>query len=308
MSWLLIAAMLPGLHWAGDLDTAKQLSAAGIERIFVAPESRSGWEGLDFDAESNAKLSDYTVVTAPSTRRERSVGMATSIPWIEANGWHFLQGVDRVWYKDVPAGRAALAAAEAYSYGVDAVLDVKPEDLPAFGAMLQFLKTLDGADGQPLADIGFVKDSSPEAQEAMKLLERRNLLFRPVEQPDSTLDLNVQLGSAQFPRESAANPHEFAAHVRQELTDEKRLLRLFGSNVVLGHLTAVNGTTRVHLLNHGPRGTVDRLRVRVEGSFTSAKLASFDTEDTAVLDLTQRDGGTEFTVPRIVTYAVIDLN
>jgi hypothetical protein len=36
-------------------------------------------------------------------------------------------------------------------------------------------------------------------------------------------------------------------------------------------------------------------------------MASFETADTAVLDLAQRDGGTEFTVPRIVTYAVIDL-
>jgi hypothetical protein len=307
MTWLLIAAMLPGLHWTGGLDTAKQLTAAGIERIFVEPESRGAWQGLNFSAESDAQLSDYTAVSAPSVRRERSVGMATSIPWIEANGWRLLQGVERVWYKDVPAGRAALAAAEAYSYGVDAVLDVKSEDIASFGAMLQFLKTIDSEEGRTIADIGFVNDGSPEAQEAMKLLERRNLLFRTVQQPDPRLDLNVQLGSADFPREGAANPHEFAAHVRQELTDEKRLLRLFGSNVVLGHITAVGGVTRVHLLNYGPRGTVDRLRVRVEGSFASAKLASFDADDADVLDFTVRDGGTEFTVPRIVTYAVIDL-
>jgi len=308
MSWLVIAAMLPGLHWTGGLDTAKQLTAVGIERIFVAPESRSAWEGLGFSAGSDAQLPSYTVVAAPSTRRERSVGMATSTPWIEANGWHFLQGIDRAWYQEVPAGRAALAAAEAFSYGVDAVLDVKPEDIASFGAMLQFLKALPTGEGQTLADIGFVNDGSPEAQEAMKLLERRNLLFRAVEQPDPELDLNIQLGSAQFPREAAANPHQFAAHVREELTDDKRLLRIFGSNVVLGHVTAVGGATRVHLLNYGPRGTVDRLRVRVEGAFAAAKLASFDADDTAVLDLTQRDGGTEFTVPRIVTYAVIDLN
>ena len=307
MSWLLVAAMLPGLHWTGDLDTAKQLKAAGIERIYVAPEGRGGWAGLDFSVESDAQLGSYTTVSAPSTRRERSVGMATSIPWIEANGWHFLQGVDRAWYKDVPAGRAALAAAEAYSYGVDAVLDVKPEEIASFGAMLQFLSTLDSGEGHTLADIGFVNDGSPEAREAMKLLERRNLLFRAVEQPDPALDLNVQLGSAQFPREDAPNPHEFAARVRQELTDEKRLLRLFGSNVVLGHVSTVGPATRVHLLNYGPRGTIDRLRVRVEGVFTSAKLASFDADDTDVLDLTVRDGGTEFTVPRIVVYAVIDL-
>ena len=307
MTWLLVAAMLPGLHWTGDLDTARQLTAAGIERIFVEPASLGGWDALGFSAESDARLSEYTAVAAPSARRERSAGMATSIPWIEANGWHFLQGVERAWYKDVPAGRAALAAAEAFSYGVDAVLDVKPEDIAAFGAMLQFLKTLPSAEGQTLADIGFVNDGSPEAQEAMKLLERRNLLFRVVEQPDPQLDLNVQIGSAAFPRESAANPHEFAVQGRQKLPDDRRLLRIFGSNVVLGHVATVGDATRVHLLNHGPRGTVDRLRIRVEGAFSTAKLASFDTDDTAVLDLAVRDGATEFTVPRIVTYAVIDL-
>ena len=307
MSWLLIAAMLPALHWTGDLDTSQQLKAAGIERIFVQPDSRGGWEALGFTAESDAQLSDYTVVAAPSARRERSAGMATSVPWIEANGWHFLRGVDRAWYQNVPAGRAALAAAEAYSYGVDAVLDVKPEDIASFGSMLQFLETLPKDEGETLADIGFVNDGSPEAREAMKLLERRNLLFRTVEQPDPQLDLNVRIGSAEFPRESAANPHEFAVQVRQKLTDDRRLLRIFGSNVVLGHVTTAGDNTRVHLLNYGPRGTVDRLRIRIEGVFSAAKLASFDTDDTAVLDFTVRAGATEFTVPRIVTYAVIDL-
>ena len=76
---------------------------------------------------------------------------------------------------------------------------------------------------------------------------------------------------------------------------------------MLGYVATVGSATRVDLPNYGPRGTVDRLRIRVEGSFSSAKLASFDTDDSAVLDLTERDGATEFTVPRIVTYAVIDL-
>lgn len=307
MNWLLIAALLPALHWTEDLDTASLVEKAGVHRIYVADEIRGAWIELGFDAVDDERLRQYTVVSAPSVRRERSVGAATSVPWVEANGWHFLRGVKSVWYAEIPKGRAALSAAEAFSFGVDAVLDVSLDDLASFGEMLRFLQTIEGEPAQTVADIGFVNDGSPEALEAMKLLERRNLLFRTVEQRDPQLDLHVEIGSEEFARSEAANPHEFATQVRQTLTDERRLLRIYGSDVVLGHITKAGGTTRVHLLNYGPRGTVDGLRVRVEGEFSSAQLASFDAEDEAVADVRVREGGTEFTVPRIVTYAVVDL-
>ena len=300
--------MLPGLHWTGGLDTASRLSNAGIERVVVTAESIAAWRDLGFSAESDAGLVDYTDVGAPTVRMERSIAAATSVPWVEANGWNFLRGVEFARYRDVPSGRAALAVAEAFSYGVDAVIDATPEDIIAFGEMLQFVRGIDRGPEETLADIGFVDDGTPETLEAMKLLERRNLMFRVVERPDPTLDLNVQIGSEEFPREEAANPHEFATQVRRKLTDERRLLRIFGSNVVLGHVTRVGDATRVHLLNYGPRGTVAGLRVRVEGAFTGAMLASFGTNDAEVVDLRVRDGGTEFTVPEITLYAVIDLD
>lgn len=303
-----MAAMLPGLHWTGGLDTASQLTEAGIERVIVTPESLEAWKKVGFSAESDAGLVDYTEVGPPTVRMERSIAAATSVPWVEANGWRFLRGVEFARYRDVPSGLAALAVAEAFSYGVDAVIDAAPEDITAFGEMLQFVRGIDRGHEETLADIGFVDDGTPETLEAMKLLERRNLMFRVVERPDPTLDLNVQIGGEEFPREEAANPHEFATQVRRKLTDERRLLRIFGSNVVLGHVTSVGEATRVHLLNYGPRGTVAGLRVRVEGAFTGARLASFGTNDAEVVDLRVRDGGTEFTVPRIILYAVIDLD
>ena len=308
MIWLVVAAMLPGLHWAGGLDTASQLSDAGIERVVVTAESIAAWRDLGFSVESDAGLVDYTEVGPPTVRMERSIAAATSVPWVEANGWHFLRGVEFARYRDVPSGRAALAVAEAFSYGVDAVIDAAPEEITAFGEMLQFVRGIDRGREETLADIGFVDDGTPETLEAMKLLERRNLMFRAVERPDPTLDLNVRIGGEEFPRKEAANPHEFATHVRRKLTDERRLLRIFGSNVVLGHVTSVGEVTRVHLLNYGPRGTVAGLRVRVEGAFTSARLASFGNDDEDVVDLRVRDGGTEFTVPQIILYAVIDLD
>jgi hypothetical protein len=300
--------MLPGLHWAGGLDAASQLSDAGIERVVVTAESIAAWRDLSFSAESDAGLVDYTDVGAPIVRMERSIAAATSVPWVEVNGWHFLRGVEFARYRDVPSGLAALAVAEAFSYGVDAVINAAPADITAFGKMLQFVHGIDRGPEETLADIGFVDDGTPETLEAMKLLERRNLMFRAVERPDPTLDLNVRIGGEEFPREEAANPHEFATQVRRKLTDERRLLRIFGSNVVLGHVTSVGEATRVHLLNYGPRGTVAGLRVRIEGIFASARLASFGTDDEDVVDLRVRDGGTEFTVPQIILYAVIDLD
>jgi hypothetical protein len=305
--WVVIAAILPGLQWAGETDTASQLRDAGIERVIVASPSVGAWSELGFLAETDERLAAYTAVEAPSVRMERSIAAATSVPWVEANGWHFLRGVERAWYRDIPTGRAALAAAEAYSYGVDAVLDATSEDLAAFGDMLRFVRSVNQGDEETLADIGFVDDGTPEAREAMKLLERRNLLFRAVERADPTLDLNVQIGSEEYPRSAAADPHEFATHVRMKLTDQRRLLRIYGSDVVLGHVSSVGETTRVHLLNYGPSGTVAGLRVRVDGIFSKAELASFGTNTAEVVDLRVRDGGTEFTVPEIVLYAVVDL-
>ena len=108
--------MLPGLHWAGGLDTASQLSNAGIERVIVTAESIVAWRDLGFSPESDAGLVDYTEVGPPTVRMERSIAAATSVPWVEANGWHFLRGVEFARYRDMPSGLAALAVAEAFSY------------------------------------------------------------------------------------------------------------------------------------------------------------------------------------------------
>ena len=61
---------------------------------------------------------------------------------------------------------------------------------------------------------------------AMNLLTRRNLLYKVVPAPDRTLDLNVQLGTPDFPEEAAANPYEFAARVRAKLASACSLVRL----------------------------------------------------------------------------------
>ena len=52
----------------------------------------------------------------------------------------------------------------------------------------------------PIANIGVLDDGSPSLGEVMNLLSRRNLLYRVVTKPDSSLDLNVKVGVGAVPR------------------------------------------------------------------------------------------------------------
>ena len=103
-----------------------------------------------------------------------------------------------------------------------------------------------------------------------------------------TLNLNIQLGAPEYPRSAAANPSEFASMIRRKLTDEKRLVRIYGSDVVIARLTGDSSHARLHLLNYGSK-TVEGLRVRLLGVYKSAKLSA-PGGDAAVSDLVAADG------------------
>jgi hypothetical protein len=174
-----------------------------------------------------------------------------------------------------------------------------------FGAMLRFLKRMDAPALATRANIGFIDDGSAEAGEVMNLLTRRNLLFRIVSTPDPSLDLNIRLGAPEYPRSAAANPSEFASMVRRKLTDEKRLLRVYGSDVVIARVTGDRSHARLHLLNYGGK-PVEGLRVRLLGQYQSAKL-SVPGGEAAASDLIATAGATEFSIPELDTYAIVDL-
>ena len=158
-----------------------------------------------------------------------------------------------------------------------------------------------------MANIGVIDDGSDRTGELMNLLSRRNLLYKIVTEPDPHLDLNVRLGSKEYPKEDAANPAKLAQKVRSQLTDEKRLLRLYGSEVVVARLVGNRDRARIHLLNYANR-PVAGLRVRVLGTYAQGSIAAFDKPDLKLQDYESRDGATEFTVPEMSTYAVIDLS
>jgi hypothetical protein len=300
-----LAASLPWLYWDQGAATADAVKQAGIDRLYVPAEQEAAWEAAGFAARAfdAAKL---VKLPAPGVEYRADVASATNVPWVDANGWRFERGGARAYYYDVPWRKAELAAAEAYAYGAEAVIHPEPRDLPAFGRMLAFLRGMESAELPALANIGIMDDGSAVTGEVLNLLARRNLLARVVMAPDPKYELNVRIGSKEYPKEQAADPSAFASLIRRKLTDEKRLLRVYGSDVVLGRLTGDATRVRVHLINYGG-GKVEGLRVRVRGAYGHGTLAAVAVKHAALVDYTMVDDATEFTVPEMDVYAVVDL-
>jgi hypothetical protein len=305
------ALLLVGAAVACGIDAA---GAQVRSRLYVtAVASRLVDQGLAAPAPSGAEASAFAEVPPPGVRFVPNVARATNLPWIDSNGWRFERGMGKANYVKLPAGSAPLAAAEAFTFNVDAVLNPDATDVEELGQMLRFLKPLrDQAPMPAMANIGVVENSSPVMGEVLNLLTRRNLLYRVVAAPDPALDLTVQLGTAEFPVESAVNPNDFAARVREKLGDDKRLVRLYGTSTVIARLTGDKERARLHLLNFANRrqqpGGDQALRVRVLGRYKPTTVAAYGASPGATLaDLRNPGDTTEFWVPDFSVVAIIDL-
>lgn len=308
MSLLVLLAALPSVYWPQPVDTAPAVRRAGIERLCVPRETAAAWQSAGFTVVplGENERSERTKLQVPGLRSRAEMASATVRPWVFANGWRFLRTPgDRYWC-DVPAGKAALAAAEAFAYGADAALAIDPADLEAFGRMLAFLSSVADSSLPAAADVAVVDDGSPLVGEALNLMARRNLLFKVVQKEAPDVALNVRIGSKEFPRNEAQNPEAFALAVRRRLTDEKRSLRLYGSEVVLARLTRDAGHARLHLLNYGGR-MIDGLRVRLLGNWVPGEAIAFGQGRMAVEDLVVAEGATEFSLGTLGPYAIVDL-
>jgi hypothetical protein len=157
-----------------------------------------------------------------------------------------------------------------------------------------------------VADFAVVDDGSAITGEVMNLLARRNLLFQVVQKPSPRFRINIAVGSPAYPLEEAADPNAFAQKIRGQLTDEQRSVRVYGSEVVICRLTGGAGRVRLHLINYGGR-ELEGLRVRVRGAYREGEVHVAGAGRLPLQDYAVADGATEFSVPRIATYAVIDL-
>jgi hypothetical protein len=243
----------------------------------------------------------------PGTRADVSQQASSSrAPWVDANGWRFRRQPDKTFlYDGVSEARLPLAAAEAFVYGGRAAIRAVGPEAESLKPVLSFLATIEDARLPPVADFLLVDDGSPMLGEIMNLLSRRNLLFTTQADNQGQLKLVVELGTPDFPRAAAANPAEFSNLVRKRLTDANRSLRIYGSETVIGYLLSDGQRARLHLLNYGS-DPVEMFRVRTKGLWKVDRVRSFALANAAVEEVEHYDKGTEFTVPILPLYAVID--
>lgn len=305
---LLCLAVLPALFWDGAPDTADQLKQTGITEVVVAPSAEAAWKAPGGLRVRGADPGSAIKASKPGVEYRMNEASASRMPWIDANGWQLIRKQDAKYYYDAPGGAAPLAAAEAFMYGVDAMIHTDTAGLKPLGEMLRFLGTLKQAELPPVANIGFVDDGTDESGEVLNLMTRRNLLVRVVDKPDPKLNLNVQIGTKKYSKDDASDPYTFAQRIRSELTDDKRSLRIYGSEVVLGRLNGNSKQMRVHLLNYAAASRPVRgIRVRVLGRYPKHELHVFGMNGVTLADYEVTADATEFTLPDLKSYAVVDL-
>ena len=303
-----LLAALPCLYWTQPADTAPALREAGLARVCVPAAQAETWRptGLSVEPLDEAALKGRTRIRALGLRPRTDRASATRSPWVYAHGWEFRRAPAARWVYELRAGQAALAAAEAFVYGADALLVVDPGDVADLGRMQAFLAGVPRVDLPEVADFGVVDDGSDEVGEVLNLLSRRNLLYKVVPAGSKEFPVTVQLGTPDYPVEAASEPSDFALKVRRQVTDERRSLRLFGSEAVIARLTGDGSRARLHLLNYGGRD-IEGLRVRLRGRYPSGSAQVAGHGAVQLTDLAVADGATEFTLPRVSAYAVVDL-
>jgi hypothetical protein len=279
-------------------------------RFYVTPTGAAlVTRGLAAAAPDGADAASFPDVATPLVRNAPSSGyaQATIAPWVESNGWRFQRGVRKARYSQLPRGSAVLAAAEAFTFQIDAILAPDPADVADLGSFLQFAKEHAQPAMPALADVGLVDDGSDTLAEALNMLTRRNLLYRLVHEPDRALALNVQIGTRDFPIELLRNPSDFAARVREKIGDEKRLVRLYGTNTTIARLTGTADERRLYLVNYGRNRVLQDVRVRVLGSWQPHAAAFRAAPEPIAFDVEHVGGATEFTLAKFDTLAIIDL-
>jgi len=293
--------------------TAAQVSPPAGQVYVTEAAASLVAEGLAQRAPGADGVGTFQQVPAPSLRNVPNSGYAqvTLAPWVESNGWRFQRGVTRANYAALPRGTAPLAAAEAFTYGVDAILNADAGDVEELGNLLRFLKGHPQPENgrlTPLANIAIVDDGSAEAGEALNMLTRRNLLYRIVMQPDKTVDLNIQIGSDDFPKQSLTNPSDFAARVREKLGDDRRLVRVYGTNTAIARLTGDGRRMRFVLLSYSRNRLQQDVRIRLLGRYEPSAFAAFGAAaDARLADVEHLGSVTEFTLPGFSTIAIVDL-
>jgi hypothetical protein len=299
---------IPCVQWPQGIETRGTLQAAGIKHVCVAPDQADTWRAAGFTVAplGESELKSRTALAVPGITARPGVASPTRAPWIVANGWRLLREPAGKYTYTVTAGKGALSAAEAFAYNADAVLTIDPADAGPTGVMLAFLETIPALELPPIADFALVDDGTPVTGEVINLLVRRNLLFELTRTSSSRFSVNVKVGDPAYPAAEAADPSGFALKIRRQITDEKRSLRVYGSEVVICRLLGDKTRARLHAINYGGR-EIEGLRIRVRGTFNGGDAYVAGAGRVALVDQVASEGMTEFSIPRLGVYAVVDL-
>ncbi len=293
----LLLSILPLLLWDENPATAPDLKKAGIERIAVSGDP-SSWSGTGIAA-VRADASQMERLDTPGVDYQPGVAGATGAPWINSNLWRMIRDRGRDYLYEPPASSLPLAMAEAYTGGAKCYFRVKREDLDRFAALLRFFEGIDGPALPDRTNFDLVDDGSADMDEIMNLLVRRNLLFEPVR--------GHAAGGRMEVRKSEDDPYLFAAKIRSRIGDDKRLIRLYGSDTTLARLFGDDRHARVNLVQYG-RNPARGIRVRVLGHYRRIYLNTPDDELALAQDIATDETGTEFSIPVLKTFATADLD
>ncbi len=241
-------------------------------------------------------------LSAPRVQMRNNEASATRSPWVDSNGWRFIRTPEKQFYYQVTGDAAVLAAAEAFTYNSEALISADPAGTQAFEKMVAFLRTIpDAKDLKPVADFAVIDDGSDQTGEVINLLTRQNLLFKLEKSADPKFKINVRVGP------NDTNPSEVSHKVRAQLGDDHRSLRIYGSETVVARYVAGGGKARVYLINYA-KNPVRGLRVRIVGAYSKGEGHIYNVADQSPADWTQDAGATEFSLPELGSFAVIDLS
>lgn len=239
----------------------------------------------------------YTKVPPPGVQFRRNMAMATSAPWVDSNLWKYRREQKMQYLCDVRQKSVVLAAVEAFMENVNVSLQTAPEQRKDYDEILAFLKQIPEGPTRPWANYAVSDDGSAQAGEVMNLLARRNMLYEV--KPGSPIALTAKM----------TNPYDAMQDIREKFGDEKRNLRLFGSELTLAELSRDGKKVRLQLINYGTR-PVEYLRVRLLGKVQQSSLKAyiFRSPNPVFKDWTFEGGATEFTLESLPVFGVLDLN
>jgi hypothetical protein len=306
---LLLAVVVPVLFWQDGANTAAEIRRAGFTHIVVPNDQSAQWKTVQDISVDPIDPGTTVKLQAPGVALRIEEASATRRPWVVSNAWKIVRQPKARLYYDAPGDAAALAAAEAFCYGGNALIHTNIDGLKLLGQMMEFLTAVNAGSDKPIADIGFVDDGSAISAEVMNLMLRDNLLFAVIPASSSNYKLTVRLGAGDYPASSVNDADSIARTIRANLTDARRSIRIFGTSVVIARLTGEPDKLRLHLLNYGAAShiRVGAFRVRLLGRYDRSQIHSFDTPGEKLVDYEVQSDATEFTVPELNTYAVVDL-